>query len=732
MINRLQELNERRIEIADKAYKDWVATEQLPKEVKLQANIERVNNFVGRESLRRSMDFNFDERILRERIVGPTNDIKDVPPNELARKRGVPVARLHEVADGVQPSGFGTGFLIAPNLLITNHHVFPSIVYAENCAANFLHEKDIAGRVLQGITFSLRPDIFFYNFEELDFALVYVDSNPVTGTQKLDSLGFLPLIATKGKVVKDRSLSIIQYPLGEYKKYAFEQNVVTEIDDVKGIIQYTTDTQPAASGSPCFNEAWEVAALHYTGVPFKVNGQWMTKTGKVWDRRTMSDDEINWIANAGKSISKIVAHLGSLQLVSSQQKYIDTILRNASDPLLPSAQTSSLTEAVVIQKPDLMAFDSKTSTMGNIILNFNAPANVYFNPPQVTAPANEVARLEKPAEQIAEIIAVEKKLRFDEDYANKKGYDENFLIGFTVPVPFVKHRKGELFKQIGENEPFIVKYHHYSLVVNKKRRFQMWSAVNVNYSRDVRDNRDRSAFGDDSKAWRIDPRVPEKYQVQAEEFYDPATLIDKGHIVRRDDNVWGENGDALQIEYGNSDTFHWLNCTPQHEQFNRDMFGVHGLWGMLENAIKEQLNDPENQNKDFSQKACVLAGPVLDDDDPEYNDIQYPLKFWKIFAIVSESEGPLVYGFILDQKQVVDEFGLEKEARPRFGTKVRALQASLADIEQISGVSFDPVLHAHDVKAGTPLANESLRPDLSNFVYSKKYKGNGVEKAIDA
>lgn len=158
------------------------------------------------------------------------------------------------------------------------------------------------------------------------------------------------------------------------------------------------------------------------------------------------------------------------------------------------------------------------------------------------------------------------------------------------------------------------------------------------------------------------------------------------------------------------------------------MFGIRGLWGVLENAIKTQLNDPENQNKDFSQKACVLAGPVLDDSDPEYNEIQYPLKFWKVFVIVSESEGPLVYGFILDQKQVVDEFGLELEARPRFSTKVKALQASLQEIEIISGVSFASVLHQHDVKAGTGHAEEILRPDLSNFTYSKKYQARSADK----
>jgi endonuclease G len=210
--------------------------------------------------------------------------------------------------------------------------------------------------------------------------------------------------------------------------------------------------------------------------------------------------------------------------------------------------------------------------------------------------------------------------------------------------------------------------------------------------------------------------------VQADEFYDPATLIDKGHLVRRDDNCWAENADSLGIEYGNSDTFHWTNCTPQHELFNRDMMGVKGLWGILENEIKKQLNDPKNLQKDFGQRACVLAGPVLDNkNDPEYNDIQYPLLFWKIFALVSESDGPLVYGFLLSQQDKVEEFGLEKEARPRFNVKVKAMQRPLKEIEKLSGVIFDETLHQFDVLNGEPPAPESLDHEtMKNFVRGKK------------
>ena len=253
----------------------------------------------------------------------------------------------------------------------------------------------------------------------------------------------------------------------------------------------------------------------------------------------------------------------------------------------------------------------------------------------------------------------------------------------------------------------------------------MWTASNVDYNQDLRDNRTREQLG--NGAWRLDKRIPDIYQVQAAEFYDPATLIDKGHLVRRDDNCWAPlkngNSDSLGIEYANADTFHWTNCTPQHEAFNRDVAQYEGIgkWGVLENAIKEQLDDLTDANKDYGQRACVLAGPVLADNDPEYMNIQYPLKFWKVFAIKSSSEGKLVYGFLLSQEDKIDETGLEREARPRFNRMVKAMQVSLSVIENLTGVEFAPELHNADVMQGndsTP--TESLRNDLSNLKTSKK------------
>ena len=46
--------------------------------------------------------------------------------------------------------------------------------------------------------------------------------------------------------------------------------MVTYVDD--NVVQYLTDTMPGSSGSPVFNAAWEVVALHHSGGWFREPG----------------------------------------------------------------------------------------------------------------------------------------------------------------------------------------------------------------------------------------------------------------------------------------------------------------------------------------------------------------------------------------------------------------------------------------------------------------------------
>jgi len=152
--------------------------------------------------------------------------------------------------------------------------------------------------------------------------------------------------------------------------------------------------------------------------------------------------------------------------------------------------------------------------------------------------------------------------------------------------------------------------------------------------------------------------------------------------------------------FANSDSFHWTNCTPQHEQFNREMFEFEGLWGGLENHIQKQA-------KNVGNRLSVFAGPILNNrgdiaHDFGAGEVQVPRKFWKIVFVAEDAETESAtlkaYGFILDQSEAIDEFGIEKFSQGRF----KVFQESLETISAESGVLFDDSLHRADTSGHTP------------------------------
>ncbi|WP_457841006.1 DNA/RNA non-specific endonuclease, partial [Staphylococcus aureus] len=78
--------------------------------------------------------------------------------------------------------------------------------------------------------------------------------------------------------------------------------------------------------------------------------------------------------------------------------------------------------------------------------------------------------------------------------------------------------------------------------------------------------------------FKKDPRLPNETQV-GDELYDDNPL-DRGHIARRADLLWGTLSEARQA---NTDSFFFTDITPQHEAFNQS--SANGIWGVLEDAI---------------------------------------------------------------------------------------------------------------------------------------------------
>ena len=205
------------------------------------------------------------------------------------------------------PGGFATGFMIAPNLLLTNWHVFKTPDTASRSRVEFAFEADANGNERTPTWFSFRPQ-FFVNNKDLDYCVVAVEPSSQQGPETLESFGWLRLNPQLGKADYGQFLSIVQHPNGQSKQAAIRENKLLPFEDADNFLTYQSDTFRGSSGSPVFNDLWAVVALHHSGKPLKdEQGHYIDHDGKPITDHEPQESEIKWIANEGVRTSKVIA-----------------------------------------------------------------------------------------------------------------------------------------------------------------------------------------------------------------------------------------------------------------------------------------------------------------------------------------------------------------------------------------------------------------------------------------
>jgi V8-like Glu-specific endopeptidase len=159
---------------------------------------------------------------------------------------------------------YGTAFRIGDDLLLTNHHVLFGAADRKAIAVEaWLHfELDVAGRPRQYQVIGCRPDTIAGDAQH-DWAVIRADGALPPGIPILD-------LADAGSVATGDRVYVIQHPQGGMKKIGMHHNVVRYVDD--DVVQYWTDTEPGSSGSPVFNEQWQLVALHHRSVEARAAG----------------------------------------------------------------------------------------------------------------------------------------------------------------------------------------------------------------------------------------------------------------------------------------------------------------------------------------------------------------------------------------------------------------------------------------------------------------------------
>lgn len=245
-----------------------------------------------------------------ERLMG-RNNLIDVGFLEAGYRASRSVGRITVAG----PDGhYGTGFMVSPALLLTNNHVLRDPTEAIHGYIEFNVQAGRDGRPLVPAAFGLEPARLFVTSEPLDFTLVAVAPANAEGDD-LAAFGHLPLIAAQGKAIIGELVNIVQHPNGEPKQLALRENRL--VDVLENFLHYETDTAPGSSGSPVFNDQWEVVALHHSGVPLTDDqGRYLCADGSPWTP-DMGEQRLAWKANEGVRVSRILDALSGFALTGT-------------------------------------------------------------------------------------------------------------------------------------------------------------------------------------------------------------------------------------------------------------------------------------------------------------------------------------------------------------------------------------------------------------------------------
>jgi len=262
---------------------------------------------------------------------------------------------------------------------------------------------------------------------------------------------------------------------------------------------------------------------------------------------------------------------------------------------------------------------------------------------------------------------------YDGSLDDRTGYDPDF-IGPHIEPPALRDDADAV--HVADSP--IIKYTRFSVCLSKSRKLARWVAWNIDGS-SLRKEGDSDTLSRKGLVFKADPRVDADLQTLNPVYED--NRLDRGHIARRADLLWGDRKTA---QAANRDSFFLTNVTPQMDNFNESR--LKGVWGCLENALLEQVDESNS-------KVTVMAGPVLAPTDVPYGTVWIPVEFWKLLIYQRDNE-LRTRGFILKQK--LEGLGPPRRRGPL--DRFEMYERTVDEIAEKAGVTFDPILQAAQLR----------------------------------
>lgn len=581
------------------------------------------------------------ERVLEE-VLGGFDDSDQIS----FLHRGIRAARaVCRLVQGGEP--VGTGFLVAPGIVLTNNHVIGSAADAATFTAEFDYELTIDDEPRSPLyRFDLDPERVFVTSDAdsgLDFTFVAVQPESRREREPIATFGWLPLDERVNKILEGEPAVIIQHPRGNPKRVClFAAELVDKLVDY---LHYTTDTDGGSSGSPVMNRGWQVIALHHAAV--------------TTDERRRGR---NIVVNEGVRVSRIFETLRAGRALDGDPR--------------PALAAITAPEVVADGRPQAPKADA---------------ARDEGNRPRRGRPVARFASNGSSRRNERTRIQTREPTHFDGRDEKDQGYKPDFLGrgGLRVELPGLPRFLRDDVALIEGSQEFELKFTHYSSVMSASRRLPFFTAVNIDGAQSQRLGRlDRDFEAADK--WAFDPRISENLQLGPDVYDD--SPFDFGHLTRREDPVWGDDNTARMA---NDDTFYMTNAAPQHSNLNQR------TWLALENAVLQSARRGQ-------VKVSVFTGPVLSPQDPTFREVQVPTAFWKIVAY-KEGNRLRAHGFMQVQKDLVDDV-IRRESLDGIEAAVE-YQVPIREIGRDTGLDFGPLVAAdQDLTSDERVAEGTRRP----------------------
>jgi endonuclease G len=520
----------------------------------------------------------------------------------------------------------GTGWLVAPNVIVTNRHVAGEFGRRGN--QGFVFRQGRGGRLAASIDFLEevgRVEELVFRVHEIlhiedddgpDIALLRVEqassrrlAEPVRLADWAPEQG--RLVAAIGYPARDSRIpdqDLMDTIFGNvYEKKRLAPGQISRIED--GLVLHDCSTLGGNSGSVVLDlDTGQAVALHFAG-------------------RFLE-------ANFAVPSAIIASRLDRLGLPGTNGDGPRKRDRAPSQPVRADGDTAPVPHAPATGP----AVSLGNGTHNGQSVTIPITVTVDIGSPTVRAAAGRAAGAAYTQTDASDLGTDDDEL-FDEeavpeDYDDRRGYEPDFL-GSDADVPLPEAVKSSVkadvltFEVKGESQ-HVLDYEHFSVMMSKSRRMCLFSAANIDGKRSKKLKR---------VGWRTDPRIPSDAQISKECYGNPPKFS-RGHMTRREDPVWGSDDDA---ELGNADSMHVTNAVPQMQSFNA------GIWLGLEDYALDHAREDD-------MRISVFTGPFLRSNDPIKFGVQIPRSFWKIIAFIHDETGELsATGYTMSQASFLNE-----------------------------------------------------------------------------